>query len=440
MDVSTQDVVSTSFEKFVDQTMTSMIGLTNQTTLSSYIIENSSEINLFLLNSQMARKLLPVTIFVYILMFFGLIGNSVVVYVYLFRWKSTTIKYFIGYLATLDLVTSGLCMPLEIVLYTNPVTANSSALCRVLRFSRAVTSIAEAFLLVVIAVDRYLRVCKYTQTQISVKKAKQLCILSFTFSLCLSWPSLFVFGSYDRGTYPVLQTSCSTVQHLRGTVYPLLYYAMLFLVFIIVSVCLFVFYILVGIKLCRLSSKQKLSISKGTSEKFKPTKSGYFPPDMLKDDSRSGTLKKNEGRRTIDRNNRNAAKRKSSFVDLSQVSINLKSVRRRSTRMMRKQKTSLTLFLITALEFISFLPYIVIMIYKAVEPHFLETLSESQQILYNIGLLSYFLATAFNPFIYGFFSRNFRRKCVEILRSVKNGRNDNNTYSSGTDKKVSTSK
>ncbi|XP_033726988.1 orexin receptor type 2-like [Pecten maximus] len=439
MYISTQKLLTSSVKHVTDQTTTSMSILIDQTTYFSQDVHMNgtiSENDNFMSNSEIAQKLLPVTIYIYILMCFGLLGNSVVAYVYIFTWKSTTVKYFIGYLATLDLITSGLCMPLEIVLYTNPITANSSDLCRILRFSRGVTSIAAGFMLIVIAVDRYLRVCKYTETQISTTLAKRLCILSLPVSLSISWPALFVFGNFDRRTPPdiILQTSCSTVQHLRGTIYPRLYFSMMFLIFVIVSTCLFFFYISVGIKLCRLRSKSKLSISNVMTEKCKQSQSGNCLPDLSTEVSRSNTLKNQ------DRNIRNPAVRKSSYVDLSKVSVNLKLMRRRSTRIMKSQKTSLTLFLITALEFIGFLPYVVLMMCTSFIPHFPGRLSESQQIWYNIGLLSYFLGNAFNPVIYGFFSGNFRRKCVEILQSVRNTKNERHTCSSVTDKRVSTSK
>ncbi|XP_060068515.1 neuropeptide FF receptor 2-like [Ylistrum balloti] len=436
IDVSTLDLLTLTAGNAIHLASTLTSNLTNQTTQSPYRIHmqrNSSQVDRLILNSQMARQLLPVTIFVCILMCFGLLGNPVVVYVYLFRWKATSIKYFIGSLATLDLITSGLCMPLEIVFLTNPITANDSVLCRILRLSRAFTSMAAAFILLAIAVDRYMRVCKYTQTQMSVQEAKTLCVVSLPVAVCLSWPAFFVFGNFDRDTDPFLQTSCSTAQHLRGTIYPLLYYLMLFLIFIVVSACMFVFYLLVGVKLCRLrSSKSKRSISKVMTEKFQQYSSGHFSQDTTTDESRSSTL----GNK--DKNIRNSIVRKASFVDLSQISINLKSMRRRSTRIMKRQKITLILLLIAVLEFISFLPYVVLAMCKSFLPNFLESLSESQQVWYNIGLMSHFIGNAFNPFIYGFFSRNFRRKFMEMLQSDQ--KENHHTFSSGGEMRISTSK
>ncbi|XP_069105953.1 5-hydroxytryptamine receptor 1D-like [Argopecten irradians] len=415
MEASTGNMsrMTSSVEQVTSYNMTSFntVTVTFIPTTHSNVSDDQEE--MFISNSEMAQKLLPVTLYVYVLMCFGLIGNSVVVYVYLFTWKSTTVKYFIGYLATLDLITSGVCMPLDIVMLTNPITTNSSALCRILRFSRAVTSIAEGFMLVVIAVDRYLRVCKYKKKQISNTTAKKLCFVSVPVSLSLSWPALFVFGNFDRSSDPILQTSCSTVQHLRGTFYPHLYYIMMCLIFVIVSVSLFVLYISVGVKLCRLRPDSKLSASKAMAEHFRQAQL-----DFSTDGSRSSTL------RGEDRNTRKAIARKSSFVDLSKVSVNLNSMRKRSTRIMKRQKTSLTLFLITAVEFISFLPYVTLVVCVSVIPNFQDGMSEPQQVWYNIGLLSYFLGNALNPLIYGFFSGNFRRKCMEILQSVKNGKKD----------------
>ena len=56
-------------------------------------------------------KLWPAILYTSLMMVISFLGNSVVCYVYGFRWQSTVTKIFIFCLAALDLTNSLICMP-----------------------------------------------------------------------------------------------------------------------------------------------------------------------------------------------------------------------------------------------------------------------------------------------------------------------------------------
>ncbi|XP_055998529.1 neuropeptide S receptor-like isoform X2 [Ostrea edulis] len=236
----------------------------NQTQNRSKGLYEWSRVDVMELDRRMASTLLPVVVYVAILMVLGIIGNVVVCYIYIFRWKRTTVKYFIGSLAAYDFVTSIVCMPIEIVMLRNPVTLNDPHLCKFLRFIRSMTSLGAGFMLVVIAVDRYLRICKLSKPQIQVPLAKKLCVMTGGIGLLFSWPCLILFGQFNRSRSPIAETSCSVDTTLNDTPYPAVYYSVVSVLFFVISLCLLTFYSLILTRLCKMPVLTKETMTEGT--------------------------------------------------------------------------------------------------------------------------------------------------------------------------------
>jgi hypothetical protein len=60
------------------------------------------------------------------------------------------------------------------------------------------------------------------------------CLVSVIIGLLAAWPACLLFGekSVDIGIEGVEAIDCSTDDSVRGTIYPMLYYGFLFLIFI----------------------------------------------------------------------------------------------------------------------------------------------------------------------------------------------------------------
>lgn len=372
------------------------------------------------LDLKASKLLIPVVIFTCVLMFCGIIGNTIVCYIYLFKWKKRTVKYFIGCLASLDLVTCLICMSVETAMLRHPFSLDSPALCKLLRFARAVTSISSGFLLVIIAIDRFLRICKHNKKQITVALAKRLCISAIVGGISLSWPTLLIFGKFDREGNVIAETACSTSSEMENTIYPVIYYGFIFLFFLTVSVSLVVFYSLIGRKLCRMppilikvkgSKQQQSSDSKGeTSSVSLPAD---YQPEIVKQEMKQNRNSTVSGEGTL-----KLSRHKSWNGNINNGFFS-KSSKRRNSAIMRRKRTTLTLFLITIIQILSYVPYIALLICKAIIPGFLISLNENGQIAYNFAILSHFLSSGVNPFVYGFFSKDFRTECMKTLSGIK---------------------
>lgn len=385
----------------------------NKSTIDRY---NWSDVVYADLNETRALSLLPVVAYVAVLMVLGVFGNLTVCYVYLIRWKKKTVKYFIGSLAAYDFITSIICMPIEIAMLRNPVTLNDPYLCKFLRFTRSVTSLGAGFMLVVIALDRYLRICQLSKPQIQVPKAKKLCLSTTVTAILFSWPCLIIFGQPSSIHSPIAETACSIASDYLETPYPTVYYGLVSVLFLIASLFLMTFYSLVLSRLCRRPLKARLRTAVSINETNSNNTSN--PPEELTEESiklnsKQSSEKEQSKTDTIRR-------RKSSLFEGKLYKIS--SLARQSTAFsnVRMTRTTFTLFLITIIQWLSFLPYFGLLFSKTFNKGFLINMSASDQVMYNIGILSHFLSSGVNPYMYGFFSADFRKECKKAFVAMKN--------------------
>ena len=80
--------------------------------------------------------------------------------------------------------------------------------------------------------------------------------------------------------------------------------------------------------------------------------------------------------------------------------------------------TTLTLFYISVVYIVSFLPSLALMLWKIASPEWFDALSPAGLSIYNLALRSYFLNSAANPIIYIICDPTFRRECAAIVRQV----------------------
>lgn len=81
--------------------------------------------------------------------------------------------------------------------------------------------------------------------------------------------------------------------------------------------------------------------------------------------------------------------------------------------------TTFTMFVLTAIFIINYLPHLVIISARAVSDDIGKGLSGALLNAYNIGLRSYFINCAVNPIVYSFCSAKFRQECRHLAKSMK---------------------
>ncbi|CAG2189884.1 unnamed protein product [Mytilus edulis] len=118
-------------------------------------------------NTFEAEALTPITVYLILLMITGVVGNTIVLYIYKFRFKRSTPRIFILSLAAFDLITCLLGMPYHILDMLYPYLFVWDTVCKVLSFALTFTILASIFILDLIAIDRYRKICRPFKNQLS---------------------------------------------------------------------------------------------------------------------------------------------------------------------------------------------------------------------------------------------------------------------------------
>jgi hypothetical protein len=152
------------------------------------------------LSQTYSEELLPNTAIEMTEAVLGIVGNLVVLLVYTkYIQDKTVTRYFIPVLAVVDLVG---CLANAVYFYLDNTTRYvfpSVHLCKVLLFMRIMTGGLSVHLILVIALQRYLLICRPLGRQLT-KKSCRICTLSlFLFSLGFAAPML-KFGGMNKQT------------------------------------------------------------------------------------------------------------------------------------------------------------------------------------------------------------------------------------------------
>ncbi|CAC5401568.1 HCRTR2 [Mytilus coruscus] len=352
-------------------------------------ITNSEEL-LRTLNDKLALRYLPVIIYMFLLIFTGLFGNVLVIIVYVRKKTKSSLNYFIINLAVLDLLTVVIGMPTEIADLRYSIMFYAPAACKALRTVESLSTMGSIVTLMAVAIDRYNRICKYGK-QMTTEKAKRICIIAIVIGIVTCWPAAIVFGkkTKDVGIPGVYGVDCSTDDTMKGTKYPLVYYGLLFLYFV---VCV-VFFTVIYTKIVLFIRKQKKKGNISENSYRKKTKE----PKSLSEETSFSDIEK-------DQNKGKERQRHKIQSDFGHQKLE----ETKSTRKIHASKTTLMLGIVTVVFVLSFLPFLTVMVIRNIVKNFEDELSESAEIVYKFCLKSYFINNSVNPIIYSFMNVQFR--------------------------------
>lgn len=171
--------------------------------------KTENDVDIYTLNSLRAEFLTVNTVILGVYLVIGVLGNSLVFYIYKFCiTKHRTDRFFIPYLAVSDalscIVGSGFGLALNLL----PIRFSGDALCKGLWFLTKWSTLVSALMLLLIAIERYKKVCKPFGPQMT-PLAKQLSMIAlFVVSAILTFPTVFFHGEIS---FPARGTS-----HLTG--------------------------------------------------------------------------------------------------------------------------------------------------------------------------------------------------------------------------------
>ena len=391
------------------------------------------------LNDKMTTSVLPVTIFVGIETVFGFCGNILILYVFLFKYHKCNFKYFVLCLAFVDLTSTLTTMPGEMITQTFWYVYPFPIVCKVKSFFNVFTVCGSAFTLLVIAIDRFRKVCRPFQWQIKPKTAFILCFVQLTLAFIVAFPVAIFWGTqtnteFYKG-YNITVTCCEKDERYRFTDYPLVYTIITETITSSVMIVMFVLYVFVCRKLLR--SKTAYGAAARPASKFhnKPEAEATLSGGVTSDDDYP-TQSSGEVMQDIsysDPENVRECKfennKKTLFMSLSMgalqkkvltngVNTNAKPKKKNKERKhaRRIRRKTWIMFILTAVFIFTTVLYLTLL--NLIANDILLTLSDAAKAIYFFFFRLYFINHAINPVLYGILDPHFRRVLKNLCKSV----------------------
>ena len=190
-------------------------------------------------NEETFHYRIPALVFLGFMLPFGILGNASVIYIYGFRLKSSNIHLFIALLAVSDIISCSVGIPMEIYRLCFFYNYPSDSACKIEGFFTFSCYICSMLMLLTISVERYVKVCRSTKTQVSRNLAKTLAGTVFLTSSLLAIP-LPLFAA----PYPYTLDNGVLVYNCTYHIEPELWYfcIIFFVVLLSVLAAMFVLY------------------------------------------------------------------------------------------------------------------------------------------------------------------------------------------------------
>ncbi|KAK3087458.1 hypothetical protein FSP39_006159 [Pinctada imbricata] len=169
--------------------------------ITQYLNISRKDITLEELNSVFVLRLLGGITFVSLLAVIGLVGNIHVIYIFGWKFaKSTDYKVFVLWLGWIDIAATSVNAPMLLYYLFKPLTFESDFLCKTFRFLQYLCAICSNCALVVIAINRCLKILRPLRLPTTPITAKRNCGISLVIAVCLSWPAIPLFSVVNSPT------------------------------------------------------------------------------------------------------------------------------------------------------------------------------------------------------------------------------------------------
>lgn len=302
------------------------------------------------------------------------------------------IRIFLLFLAEIDFFNCIVTMPTEIYVMLNYYYFRSAFACSMSRFFTYTYNNSTSVIFVIIAVDRYIRICHPHKASISVAGSRTACFVSLCVAGAVSWPALFLYGNKyvwleNKNSYndSIAGVICEVKNKMDKTPYPLMYFIYLWCGFTLSLCILTILYICIARVIVKRKRKKRQHVNVAEN-------------CNLHENVGAGPMKMSVGLQ------QNCTETNSFSASMRQ-------------RLSRGPGSTLMLFCITAVFLLSFLPFLIIMTLRQhTGPSFYPSLSPWSQVIVNLMSRSYLVNSCANPLVYGLCNSQFRQEVCKLFR------------------------
>ncbi|XP_048769785.1 orexin receptor type 2-like [Ostrea edulis] len=146
------------------------------------------------LNADVTTALFFNTVLLLLYLFLGLAGNAVVLYIYTCRMRRTEERYFIPILAVADILACLSGVTLGVVSNFHRAHYTLDTFCKVGYFLTWMTTTVSGIIILLIALNRHLMICRPIGPQLTVARKRRAFIVIVIFSVVSSGPMLYFLG------------------------------------------------------------------------------------------------------------------------------------------------------------------------------------------------------------------------------------------------------
>eukprot|EP00105_Crassostrea_gigas_P011160 XP_011426712.1 PREDICTED: cholecystokinin receptor type A [Crassostrea gigas] len=397
--------------------------------------KTENDVDIYTLNSLRAEFLTVNTVILGVYLVIGVLGNSLVFYIYkCCITKHRTDRFFIPYLAVSDalscIVGSGFGLALNLL----PIRFSGDALCKGLWFLTKWSTLVSALMLLLIAIERYKKVCKPFGPQMT-PLAKQLSIIAlFVLSAILTFPTVFFHGEISfpaRGTSHLTGYRCGRNTFLTGlegyfTIYNVVLAAVAFTGITAVTIL----YVFVGKTIYKQTKFRSRFASSPRKSYISPKSDSGVVSDGNDDVFLENSVKENEENKarkdSADSFYSTDDELESTDADLPRKK-NSNNPRKKSIishvytvpQVLRKFKISILFMCITLVFILTFTPRLVIMISEATNKGYWSGLTDNQIRASLFFYRFYIVNNIVNPFLYAAFDSRFKQEIKKRLSCFK---------------------
>lgn len=428
--------------------------------MNGSLFEDDGHALLEKLNNDELQYLLPSIVWLFAVSLFGIPGNIFTLIFYRKGCMKSNYKLFILTVASIDLLSCCLAIPLENFLLLSGYAEDDrhEPICKLSRFSNFFMTCSSAFVLVLIAVERYRKVCRPFDRQLSHTLAQKLCVGALLLGILVTWPSALVFGkktltavAYGREITAVI---CSVSDKAIASETGFIYLIIMFVLGVVcITICV-VLYSLIGCKIKRESVRQLKGTRKmlaGVENQdiaFNNTQEGdkenCGPDDVSKrtvaeelacntKESKTSSPSLNEESTETSSNQpdmssqKGTEKQSRNLTDCTKSTEHNKlprktSTKRRSRKILnqaRASQTSRVMFIISAIYVVSYIPNLTLMILESVIAGFYDHQSPNERAVSNFFIRLYFLNCGVNPYVYALCDSSFRSAVRNLFLLLK---------------------
>ncbi|XP_052762393.1 neuropeptide Y receptor type 4-like [Mya arenaria] len=364
------------------------------------------------LNDALVTLHLPAIVICATLAGIGIIGNLIVLSVYIPHASSFS-RVFILWLAVVDFIACSVGTPLLVYSMIYPYQFPSENVCKTLRFVHVFLVGTSVFIFVSIAMERHRAICNFEVVEMKTRRMHVMCIVSCIMGVVVAVPAIFIYGirTVETGVHNITGTECFVEDHFIQTdsIWPKIYFPFQSIIVLISFAILLVLYIRIGRQLQwhlkftgRYTARSKLNQSTKSSQSVCTYEQTDSSPK-----SKTGSMLKLTS--TSDR----SASRYSLHTPVG------KEVSTTSSRVNRAAHEMTSMFCwLTAVFVLSFIPHLAIIIYSTFRTDFAQDMTSSQVVAYNIFLRSFAVNNMANPLVYFTCVRDFRRDFRNLLSNI----------------------